>query len=245
MANYCPICRFVYPDSTEICFSCGRHTVSDNSSIDTLLQNGYQGIDLPLSNIATTTTDNEGSSETSDLLISDSKMESSDTGSTNIIHPELSPDLQHVTLHTEDNNRSDASNHQVTRSPSSVLTGGNVEPNSPNNSSVNRQVSARNDEYRQFIRRQRMQLTLQNTRVALSRLYEWFISLPWALIFRILLIFGFIAILVFLWNNRYAAARALFSFLSKLISFIIELIIPFLPILLLIYLVFSLFRGHF
>ena len=244
MACYCQFCRFVYSTGTTNCLACGRPTTTDNQPAQNYLNNGYQAWDSIQEDHGPNYDSSSAASGTAHYA------------RTPIIH---SADTAAATVGSAAavSGNSRANSHAGESGGASVLQGEDIFAsdngrNEHTNSSfgtdpaVNPSLERSLENLRRLEREQHRRQMRLAREIRFRNFLTAFAAFPWRAFFRILLLVICIVALVYVWKMRFAILDGVFSFLNILGSRLLSLAVSFLvPILIIIYLLRSLFRGGF
>ncbi len=254
MACYCQYCKFIYPSGTPRCYSCGRSTTRDNLSDQHYLNNGYYPIENHDDDGSTfpRRTDPPAFDEVNDTIPNSfftgsfpSAGREDAAAPESVLHGENAPDVS-AQIGNDGNSfpGSSSSADSSGAAAVSVLQGENVPFVSPGienngNSSdgfaeTDNDVNQELENLRRLEAEQERQRRVINRRMRRQRFYAQLLTLPWRYLFRGLLIILIIVLLIAVWNMRYSIFNGITS-----------IIIALLPLILIIYCLVSLIRGHF
>lgn len=238
MACYCQYCRFVYPAGTANCFSCGRPTSTDASPSRFYIDNGYQAI-------------GEVEDEPRD-----------EHGSRRPVHPGAGTGAQAVPAGGAAASVPSfsaaaggaAASAAGANSAASVLQGedirhtgeaGNAGAAYGFTDDAGAEADRELENLRRLQEEQERQRRDLNRQIRRRNLSAWLISFPWRPFSRFMLFVIIGAALIAVWTMRDSILSGIGAFIGALGSWLLSLIISLLPLIIVIYLIVSLIRGHF
>lgn len=239
MACYCQYCKYLYPAGTTNCYACGRPTSKDGSPSRRYLDAGF----LPMGDLGDEGPEQVQNEEPSSLGSGGSAVQQRSGGESAAFSRVLTA------------NTGRASTTAAQNSPTSVLQGEDIDlagTGREENSSLLGETNAAdaasdqvNSELQRLEAEERRQWRALQRLRRRQQMLDFFMAIPWRSVFRFLLLVMIGVGLVVAWKMRYAILDWFGSLLSALGSWLLSLLVAFLPVIILIYLVISLIRGSF